>query len=85
MKRLMVSPLTGKIYLTSVKPLGNGLFQSTGQKQDYTDEAIRSVYEMFLQKANESKDGLFQIKYGDNSWMTMQVDKSLERSKGNGN
>jgi hypothetical protein len=83
MKRLMVSPLTGKIYLTSVKPLGNGLFQSTGQKQDYTDEAIKAVYEMFLQKSKESEDGLFQIKFGEYPWLTMQIDKSLERGKGN--
>ena len=47
MKRLMVSPLTNKIYLTNVKEdkKHEGLYIAQGEKQDYTDEAIRAVFE----------------------------------------
>ena len=47
MKRLMVSPLTNKIYLTNVKEdkKHKGLYIAQGEKQDYTDEAIRAVFE----------------------------------------
>lgn len=75
MKRLMVSPLTGKIYLTAVKEMKDGLFLATGQKQDYTNEAIRAVYEWFMQQAKASNDGFYQIQYGDKPWLTMHIEQ----------
>ena len=56
MKRLMVSPLTGKIYLTSVKDMGNGNFLSTGKQEDYTDEAIRAVFEWFMHQIKNAEN-----------------------------
>lgn len=49
-KKLMVSPITNTIYLTNVKPVGDkpGLFETKGEKQDYTDEAIRAVFQWFM-------------------------------------
>ena len=74
MKRLMVSPITHTIYLTNVKEQKNGVFLSTGEKQDYTNEAVAAVYEWFLNQAKESDEKIFRIKYGDNPWLTMEVD-----------
>lgn len=56
MKKLMVSPLTGKIYLASVKDMGNGNFLSTGKQEDYTDEAIRAVFEWFMHHIETSEN-----------------------------
>ena len=74
MKRLMVSPITNTIYLTNVKELKDGVFVGTGEKQDYTNEAIAAVYEWFLNHAKESEDGVYRIKYGENPWLEMRMD-----------
>ena len=48
MKKLLVSDITKTIYLTNAKPIKDhpNLFEATGEKQDYTDEAIRAVFEI---------------------------------------
>ena len=74
-KRLMVAPLTGKIYLTAVKPIGEKHFQAVGQKEEYTDEAIRAVFEWFMHHAEET--GHYDISFG-NGW-TLSMDR--EESK----
>lgn len=67
-KKLMVSPLTNKIYLTNVKRDKNNpdLFVSTGEKQDYTDEAIRAVFEWFMNnhKENEPNEA-YEIRFNN--------------------
>jgi hypothetical protein len=73
MKKLVVSPITNTIYLTNVKEHKDGWLESIGEKQDYTQEAVRAVYEWFLNQAKESEDKMFQIKYGDRPWLAMQV------------
>ena len=49
----MVSALGNRIYLTNVRQdkENPSLFIATGEKQDYTDEAIRAVFEWFMNKA----------------------------------
>lgn len=71
-KRLMVAPLTGNIYLTAVKPTGTGHFQSVGQKEDYTDEAVRAVFEWFMHHAE--KTGHYDITFEGSGW-TLSMDK----------
>lgn len=73
MKKLVVSPLTNTIYLTNVKEHKDGLVESVGEKQDYTREAVKAVYEWFLNQARESEDKMFQIRYGDRPWLTMEM------------
>ncbi len=67
-KKLMVSPLTNKIYLANVKQDKKNpeLYIATGEKQDYTDEAIRAVFEWFMNnhKENEPK-GAFEIRFNN--------------------
>ena len=70
-KRLMVAPLTGNIYLTAIKPMEEGHFQAVGQKQDYTDEAVRAVFKWFMYHAEES--GHYDITFG-NGWK-LSMDK----------
>jgi hypothetical protein len=66
MKQLMNSILGNKIYLTAVKPLKDNpkLFVSTGKKEDYTDEAIRAVFEWFMNnhKQNEPNEA-YEIRF----------------------
>lgn len=76
MKRLLLSPLTGKIYLTNAKEIEGGFLRAVGEKQDYTDEAIRVVYEWFLHNATQSNDGFYQIKFSDKPWLTIQIEKA---------
>jgi len=82
MKRLMVSPLTGKIYLTSVKDIGNGNFLSTGKQEDYTDEAIRAVFEWFMHqiKNAENANG-YTIRYKGVPYVLSMTEKNAEQKE----
>ena len=66
MKRLMNSTLSNKIYLTAVKELKGrpGLFVAQGKKGDYTNEAIRAVFEWFMNnfKRNEPSEA-YEVRY----------------------
>ncbi|MBE6889992.1 MAG: hypothetical protein E7485_08265 [Ruminococcaceae bacterium] len=65
-KKLMVSALGNRIYLTNVKPSKTDpeVFVSTGSQEDYTDEAIRAVFEWFMNnhKANEP-NAAYEIRF----------------------
>ena len=78
MKRLMVSPLTNKIYLTKVKEdkKHEGLYIAQGEKQDYTDEAIRAVFEWFMNnhKQNEPAEA-WEVEYADCPYVLRMVKK----------
>lgn len=64
MKKLLVSPLTGRIHYATVKELSNGGFQLTGKREDVTDEAIAAVFEWFMNKIKNSENAnAFEIKY----------------------
>jgi hypothetical protein len=79
MKRLMVSPLSSKIYLTNVKETKEGYFQAIGQKQDYTDECIKAVFESMMNLAQDA--GYYEIRFkGIKAVLSMQLEaqKSLE-------
>lgn len=68
MKRLMNSILSNKIYLTAVKDVKDrpGLFVTQGKKEDYTDEAMRAVFEWFMNnfKRNEPNEA-YEVRYPD--------------------
>lgn len=82
MKRLVVSPITNTIYLTSVRETKSGLLVGTGEKQDYTNGAVGAVYEWFLNQAKASEDGVFRVRYGDSPWLTMQMPEKEARDDG---
>lgn len=67
-KRLMVSPLSNKIYLTNVKQDKNNpeLYIATGEKQDYTDEAIRAVFEWFMNNHQQNEPNeAYEVRFPD--------------------
>ena len=83
MKQLMVSMLGNRIYLTNIKQDKDNpkISIATGKQEDYTDEAIRAVFEWFMHEhiKNEPNDG-YQLKYeGCDYVLTMtKEDKKAE-------
>jgi len=77
MKKLVVSDITDTIYLANTKPVKDhpDLIETIGEKQDYTDECLRAVYIWFLNHCREEKSGMYQIRYGDKPWLTMDLSK----------
>jgi len=73
MKKLTmgISPVN-KIFVGHVK---NGRWED---RQEITDEAIRSVYEWFLNNAEKEKSGVYQIAYGDFGALTFRIDIDKE-------
>jgi len=66
MKKLLVSPLTGAIHLGNVKDMGGGNFKMADKKEDFTEEAIRSVFEKFLyhmQTDGDKELEAYEIRY----------------------
>lgn len=82
MKRLMVSPLTGKIYLTSVKDMRNGNFLSTGKQEDYTDEAIRAVFEWFMHQIENTENANgYTIRYNGVPYVLSMTAENTEQKE----
>ena len=63
MKKLLLSQLTGRIYLTSATEIGDGKYLSKGKKIDYTDEVLRSAFEWFINQIEENEAEGHAIKY----------------------
>ena len=59
-----VSPITNTIYAGRSKDNGDGIKEWVGEKQDITDEAIRAVFDWFINnfKANEPNEA-FEVKF----------------------
>ena len=76
LKKLLVSDITTTIYLTNAKPIKDhpNLFEATGEKQDYTNEAIRAVFEWFMAnfKENEPNEA-FEVKFGDCPYILQMI------------
>ena len=83
MKKLVVSDISDTIYLANTKPVKDhpNLIETIGEKQDYTDECIRAVYQWFLNHCHEEKSGMYQIRYGDKPWLTMDLKNPKEQAE----
>ena len=77
MKKLVVSDISDTIYLASTKPVKDhpDLIETIGEKQDFTDECLRAVYQWFLQHCQAEESGIYRIRYGKNPWLTMDLSK----------
>ena len=75
MKKLLVSEITDTIYLANAKPVKDheDLFETVGEKQDYTDECIKAVYQWFLNHCREEESGMYQIRFPGKPWLTMNL------------
>lgn len=63
-KRMMVTAITNTIYYGEVKDLGNGIYQSVGKREDVTDEAIRVVFEWFINNYQDNEPNeAFEISF----------------------
>lgn len=80
MKKLLVSDVTNKIYLVNAKPVKGHphLVEAVGEKQDYTDEAIGAVYQWFLNHCRKEKSGLYQVRFPNKPWLTMNLNETGE-------
>lgn len=76
-KKLLVSDITNTIYLANAKQVkGNpDLWETVGDKKDMTDEAIRAVYQWFLNHCTEEESGFYQIRFPGKPWLTMDTRK----------
>ena len=64
MKKMLISPLTGRINYATVRELSSGNYQLTGDREDVTDEAVRAVFEWFMHKIQETENArAYEIKY----------------------
>ena len=79
MKKLLVSDITKTIYLTNAKPIKDhpNLFEATGEKQDYTNEAIRAVFEWFMAnfKENEPNEA-FEVMFDDCPYILQMIKRA---------
>jgi len=59
MKKLLVSDVSDTIYLANAKQCkaDPSLWEMTGDKQDFTKDAISAVFQWFMQHMSEFKDG----------------------------
>lgn len=84
MKKLLVSDITKTIYLANVKPVKNNphLFETIGEKQDYTDEAIRAVFEWFMKNFQENEPNeAFEVKFGNCPYILQMIKRKPKESE----
>lgn len=78
MKKLLVNDLSNKIYLTNARQDKNNpdLFISVGEKQDFTNEAIKAVFQWFMNnfKDNECKKA-FEVTFNSAPYILRMVKK----------
>lgn len=79
MKKLLVSDITKTIYLASAKPVKNhpNLFETVGEKQDFTDEAIRAVFEWFMRNFEENEPNeAFEVRFGECPYVLQMIKRA---------
>lgn len=75
-EELTYSPITGIIYWADVRHVeGDEQYVvCVGEKRDVTNNAIKAVYQHFLDKAKESPYGVYSIRFGaDQPWLRMEI------------
>ena len=81
MKKLLVNDLSNKIYLTNARQDKNNpdLFISVGEKQDFTDEAIKAVFQWFMNNFNDNEcKKAFEVTFNSASYILRMVKKGEE-------
>lgn len=85
MKKLLVSDITNTIYLANAKPVKNNpkLFETIGEKQDFTDEAIKAVFQWFMNNyENEECKEAFDVTFKNCPYVLRMI--KIEESEGEG-
>lgn len=84
MKKLLVSDITKTIYLANAKPLKNNpkVFETIGEKQDFTDEAIRAVFEWFMANFQENEPNeAFEVKFKNCPYILRMIKREPKESE----
>ena len=81
-EQLTYSPITGVIYWADVRPIEGDeeYVECVGEKRDVTDKAIKAVYQHFLDKAKESPDGVYGIRFGNGPWLRIKLPKEEDNA-----
>lgn len=78
-KKLLVSDISNTIYLTTARQDKNNpnLFTITGEKKDFTDEAIKAVFQWFVNNhQNNEPNAIFQVTFKSSPYVLQMVKKN---------
>lgn len=80
-KKLLVSDISNTIYLATAKQDKNNpnLFIAIGEKQDFTDEAIKAVFQWFMNnhKDNEPNEA-FEVTFKSSPYILRMIKKDFD-------
>ena len=75
-EKLVISPISSTIYWAEVKETEDGIAECVGEKRDVTMNALKVVYQWFLDKAHDEESGVFRIRFGrDAPWLELDLRK----------
>ena len=60
--KIRVSPVTNTIYAGNTKKNKDGI-ETWTKKEDVTDEAIRAVFEWFVNNSKSDNDSIYQVSF----------------------
>lgn len=84
-EKLVISPISSNIYWAEVKKIEDGIVECVGEKRDVTMNALKVVYQWFLDKANDEESGVFRIRFGkENPWLELDL-RNCSNMDGGGN
>ena len=73
-EKLVISPISSTIYWAEVKKTEDGIAECVGDKRDVTMNALRVVYQWFLDKAEAEESRVFRMRFGkDNPWLELDL------------
>ena len=76
---LGVSLLTNTIYAGTSKDCGNGLKKWVGKKHDVTDEAIKAVFEWFMNNHIENEPNeAYEVRFEGCPYVLRMVKRSIQ-------
>lgn len=84
MKKLLVSDITKTIYLANAKPLKGcpDCWEVVGEKQNFTNEAIRAVFEWFMKNFQENEPNeAFEVKFGNCPYILQMIKREPKESE----
>ena len=82
-EKLVISPISSTIYWTEVKETKDGIAECVGEKRDVTMNALKVVYQWFLDNANNEESGVFRIRFGkENPWLELDLHNNAKMDGG---
>lgn len=73
-EKLVISPISSTIYWAAVKKTEDGFAECVGDKRDVTMNALRVVYQWFIDKAIAEENRVFRMRFGkDNPWLELDL------------